>query len=223
MKQTKLLIVVVLFSLVLAACGAKPTPDADGVIGSYTIKGTNPDKSTYDATLNVTAKGEAFDWSWNGGEYKGIGLQQDNIVTVAWGSDACYTVSYVIGADGVLTGKWTDMAASGIGADVATPTDKAKMNGIEGLYNAAGKNPDGSEYSCSLQVTKKAEGVYEWYWFNCGEYTGVGIQNGNIVSVAYGANECSAMAYKFNADSSMDATWTYVGQTDLGTEVVKPK
>jgi hypothetical protein len=149
-------------------------------------------------------------------------LQQDDILTVAVGSDACYVVSYVIGDNGVLTGKWTDMAASGIGADIATPTDMMG-EGIEGLYNAAGTNPDGSEYGCSLQVTKKAENVYEWYWFNCGEYTGVGIQNGKVISVAYGANECSAMSYKVNANGSMDAVWTYVGQTDLGKETAKPK
>lgn len=216
----RIFVLFALYTVMLASCAPKAPVSLEG---SYEVAGTNPDKSTYEATLDVTAKGEAFDWSWNGGEYKGIGLQQDNIVTVAWGSDACYAVSYVISADDVLTGKWTDMAASGIGAEIATPADKAKMNGIEGLYNAAGKNPDGSDYGCSLQVTKKAEGIYEWYWFNCGEYTGVGIQNGNIVSVAYGANECSAMAYKINTDSSMDATWTYVGQSDLGSEVVNPK
>lgn len=223
MKLAKFLMLVLLFGLVLTACGAKPTPDTDGVIGSYTLKGTNPDKSTYEATLDVTAKGDAFDWSWNGGEYKGIGLQQDDVVSVAWGSDACYVVSYTIGDDGVLTGKWTDMAVSGIGSDIDTPVDKSKLNGIEGMYNVRGTNPDGSEYGCLLQVTKKAEGVYEWYWSSCGEYTGVGIQTGKVVSVAYGANECSAMAYKVNADSSMDATWAYVGQSDLGSEVVKPK
>jgi hypothetical protein len=219
-KSIALISLVLSVAFLLTACQGKP--DTDGVVGSYTLEGSNPDGSTYEGTLDVTASGDAFNWNWNGGEYLGVGLQQDDIVSVAWGSDACYVVSYVIGEDGVLTGKWTDMAISGIGADVATPTDNMG-EGIEGLYNAAGKNPDGSEYGCSLQVTKKADGVYEWYWFNCGEYTGVGIQNGNIVSVAYGASECSAMAYKVNDDSSMDATWTYVGQTDLGTETDTPK
>lgn len=221
-KFLKLFTLVLVFAFVLAACSAKPTPDTDGVVGSYTLKGTNPDGSTYEGSLDVTASGEAFNWSWNAGEYKGVGIQQNNVVSVAWGSDACYVVSYVIGEDGVLTGKWTDMAISGIGGDVATPTDNMG-EGIEGLYNAAGTNPDGSEYGCSLQVTKKADGIYEWFWFNCGEYTGVGIQEGNIVSVAYGANECSAISYQVQADGSLNAKWTYVGQTDLGTEVVKPK
>jgi hypothetical protein len=219
-KSLKLFIFVLIVAFALTACGGKP--DTDGVVGTYTLKGTNPDKSTYEGTLDVTAAGEAFNWSWNGGEYKGIGLQQGDTVSVAWGSDACYVVSYVIGNDGVLTGRWTDMAASGIGSDIATPTDMMG-EGLEGLYNAAGKNPDGSDYGCSLQVTKKAENVYEWYWFNCGEYTGVGIQNGEVVSVAYGASECSAMSYKVNANGSMDAVWTYVGQTALGTENAKPK
>lgn len=217
---------VVLFSLMLAvvflltACMGKP--DTDGVVGTYKLDGVNPDGSTYSGTLDVTASGEAFAWSWNAGEYAGVGLQQGEVVSVAWGSDACYVVSYIIGEDGVLTGKWTDMAISGIGADVATPTENMG-EGIEGLYNAIGTNPDGSEYGCSLQVTQKAENVYEWYWFSCGEYTGVGIQDGNVVSVAYGADECSAMSYHVQEDGSLDALWTFVGQTDLGTEIAKPK
>jgi hypothetical protein len=35
-------ILIAVLSLLLAACGAKPTPDTDGVIGSYVVKGTNP-------------------------------------------------------------------------------------------------------------------------------------------------------------------------------------
>lgn len=221
-KFLKFFTLMLIFAFALAACGAKPTPDTDGIVGSYNLKGTNPDASTYEGTLDVTASGDAFKWSWNAGEYAGVGLQQKDVVSVAWGSDACYVVSYTIGDDGVLTGKWTDMAISGIGGDIATPTDNMG-EGIEGLYNAVGKNPDGSEYGCSLQVTKKADGIYEWYWFNCGEYTGVGIQEGNVVSVAYGANECSAISYKVNEDGSLNAKWTYVGKTDLGTEVVTPK
>jgi hypothetical protein len=186
------------------------------------VEGTNPDGSKYEGTLDVTALGEAFSWSWNGGENKGIGLQQGDIVSVAWGADACYVVSYIIEDTGVLSGKWTDMAMSGMGTDVATPTENMG-EGIEGLYNAIGTNPDGSEYGCSLQVTKKAENVYEWFWFNCGEYTGVGIQDGTNISVAYGDSACSAISYHVQDDGSLKGIWTYVGQTDLGTEVDKQK
>jgi len=220
-RSIRSLAIFVLIVLAASACAPRSGADSDGIVGSYNIAGTNPDGSTYESTLDVTATGDAFNWSWNSGEYMGIGLQQDEVVSVAWGSDACYVVSYVIGDDGVLTGKWTDMVASGIGGDVATPTDNMG-EGIEGLYNAVGTNPDGSEYSCSLQVTKTGE-VYEWYWFNCGEYTGVGIQDGNIVSVAYGDNACSAISYHVEEDGSLNAIWAYVGQTDTGTEIVTPK
>ena len=227
MKLHKCNIIIAVLSMLLAACGAQPTPDTDGVIGSYVVKGTNPDKSTYEATLVVTAKGEAFDWSWNDGEYKGVGLQQDDIVSIARGDDDCQLVAYVVGDDGVLTGKWTARSVSGIGSTFLTPVDRAKMNGLEGLYTETGTELDGSEYGgCSLQVTKKAKGVYEFYEPNCmGEWTGVGIQNGNLVSVAIALKqyECVAMSYMVNTDGSMDAIWTHVGQSDLGTENATPK
>ena len=227
MKLHKCNIIIAVLSMLLAACGAQPTPDTDGVIGSYVVKGTNPDKSTYEATLVVTAKGEAFDWSWNDGEYKGVGLQQGDIVSVVWGDDACYVMSYVVGDDGVLTAKWTQKAVSGIGSEVLTPVDKAKMNGLEGLYDTAGTEINGSEYDgCITHATQKAEGVYEWYVPDClDDYYGVGIQNGNLVSVAIAPKqyECVAMSYMVNTDGSMDAIWTHVGQSELGTENATPK
>jgi hypothetical protein len=227
MKRGIPVILIAVLSLLLAACGAKPTPDADGVIGSYDIKGSNPDKSTYEATLVVTAKGEAFDWSWNDGEYKGVGVQQGDIVSVVWGDDDCYLMLYVVGDDGVLTGKWTQIAVSGIGSEVLTPVDKAKMNGLEGQYDTTGTEINGSKYGdCITHVTQQAEGVYEWFVPNCFEdYYGVGIRNGNQVSVAVALerNKCVAMSYKVNTDGSMDAIWTPVGQSDLGTENATPK
>ena len=99
----------------------------------------------------------------------------------------------------------------------------SEMEGIAGSYDLVGTNPDGSEYGCSLQVTKTADGVYEWYWFSCGEYTGVGIQDGNVISVAYGSENCSAISYHVEDDGVLNGSWTYVGMTDLGTDVASPK
>ena len=199
-----------------------PVEAREGIVGAYDLVGTNPDGSEYSGTLDVAAVGDAYSWSWNGGEYMGVGLQTENIVSVAWGADECYVVSYAVGDDGKLNGVWTDMAASGIGTDVATPTDNMG-EGLEGLYNILGTNPDGSEYGCSLQVTKKADNVYEWYWFSCGEYTGVGIQDGNVISVAYGSENCSAISYHVEDDGTLNGVWAYVNQTDLGTDVATPK
>lgn len=246
----KVMALVLLLAFVLSACGVNsqtateqpveepaseepaevPTEEVveeapsemEGIAGSYDLVGTNPDGSEYSGTLDVMAAGDAYSWSWNEGEYTGVGLQTENVVSVAWGADECYVVSYTVEDDGVLSGRWTDMAASGIGTDVATPTDQMG-EGLEGLYNILGTNPDGSEYGCSLQVTKTADGVYEWYWFSCGEYTGVGIQDGNVISVAYGSESCSAISYHVEDDGVLNGSWTYVGMTDLGTDVASPK
>lgn len=249
LSYKKVLALVLLLAFVMSACGGSPQAateqpveepaaeepveapteevaeeapaEMNGIAGSYNLLGTNPDGSEYSGTLGVSASGDAYSWSWNDGEYLGIGLQTGDVVSVAWGADECYVVSYAVGEDGVLNGVWTDMAASGIGGDVATPTDNMG-EGIEGLYNAVGTNTDGSEYTCSLQVTKTADNVYEWYWFNCGEYTGVGIQDGDVVSVAYGSDSCSAISYHVEDDGTLNGVWAYVNTTSLGTDVATP-
>ena len=199
-------------------------PAPEGIARAYTVAGTNPDGSAYDGTLRVTATGDTYQWAWDfgGDEYLGVGIQQENVVSLAWGGEECYVASYVVQDDGVLNGLWTGLGQSSVGTDVGTPTDSIAEGDIAGTYNAAGTDSgDGSAYGCMLDVTADGD-VYTWEWYMCGEFTGVGIMRENIVSVAYGSENCSAISYIVQDDGVLDGIWAYVGQTDLGADVATP-
>src|SRR5262252_2382652 len=68
-------------------------------------------------------------------------------------------------------------------------TNRAAAPDIDGKYNITGTNPDGGSYKGTLEVITRGD-VYQFRWNAGTQYDGVGIQNGNIVAVAYttGAN-----------------------------------
>lgn len=201
---------------------AAPPVEREGIVGAYTAVGTNPDGSGYEGTLDVTANGDVFHWAWDfDGEYLGVGIQQENVVSVAWGGDECYVVSYIIQEDGVISGLWAGLGESAAGTDIATPTDNVTEGDIAGTYNILGADSGGGEYGCMLEVIPDGD-VYQWNWTMCGEFNGVGIREGNSVSVAYGSENCSAISYVVEDDGTLNGTWVYVGTTDLGTDVATP-
>ena len=90
------------------------------------------------------------------------------------------------------------------------PIVEEEIINIEGNYNVLGANPDGSGYGCMLDVTANGE-VYNWHWFACGEFDGLGIPSGNVVSVAWGTSDCHVAAYHVNEDGSL----TYLPDKDI--------
>ena len=197
---------------------AEPPPPSDdmGIAGVYSIAGKNPDTSDYGCMLEIVPVGDVYEWNWFAcGEFEGVGVPQENVVSVAWGGDECSAVSYLVQEDGTLDGVWATFGQTTLGTEKATPT--GDTDGIAGAYTVAGTNPDGSAYDGTLQVTAD-EGVYKWEWNAGGEFLGVGIQQENIVSVGYGSENCSIVSYLVQEDGTFDALWTYVGQTNLGSE-----
>src|ERR1044071_6449399 len=55
---------------------------------------------------------------------------------------------------------------------------------IAGKYNITGTNPDGAAYKGTLEVITRGD-VYQFRWDAGSQYDGVGVQNGNIIAVAY--------------------------------------
>lgn len=111
------------------------------------------------------------------------------------------------------------LAASACGQ---APGEIVDSVNVEGNYNIAGTNPDGSEYGCMLDITKNGD-VYDWYWFACGDYEGTGIQQGEMISVAWGSSDCAIYSYEILADGSLEAIWTPMEYTNLGTERAIPQ
>ena len=218
----KFAILISIFLLTVSACG-KATSEQNGFVnleGNYNIAGKNPDGSNYGCILSVVPNGEVYKWYWSScGDYEGIGIQQGNVVSVAWGSPDCTVVSYDIQEDGTLKAKWTPINYTNLGSEMAIST--LKNGPLEGSYKVSGTNPDGSRYDGALEVT--AEGnVYRWAWNTGNEILGVGIQRDNIVSVAYGSAGCSIVSYLIHTDKSLEALWAYVGTSETGSESVTP-
>jgi hypothetical protein len=70
------------------------TADED-VAGTYAVAGQNPDGSTYECFLTISPSADTYTWKWwDCGEFDGIGIRLDNIISVVWGAADCGVVAY---------------------------------------------------------------------------------------------------------------------------------
>ena len=209
------------------ACGGNATapteeqPELADLSGNYDVAGANPDGSTYQCVLDVARDGAVYQWNWSAcGDFQGVGIQRENVVSVGWGGEECGVVSYLIQEDGALTGLWTTGGQTALGSEQATPVGDAGGD-VVGTYSVVGANPDGSEYEGQL-VVDAAGDVFRWTWDAGGNFLGVGIRQGNVVSVGWGDEKCGVASYLVQEDGTLDSRWVYVGQTDPGGERVTP-
>ena len=191
-----------------------PAPD---VAGKYNITGTNPDGSPYRGTLEVISRGDVYQFRWNAGaQYDGVGVQNGNVVAVSFttGSEGkgCGVIDYEIKSDGDLVGKWGYWGVNEAGSETAKRTSGS---GLEGEYEAAGKNPDGKTYNAKLTV-EPAGNLYRFVWSN--DTDGVGIRRGNNIAVGIGGSRCGFVVYEVKSDGSLDGVWGGGGSDKTGTE-----
>jgi hypothetical protein len=101
------------------------------------------------------------------------------------------------------------------GSTTTTPPE------IDGKYNVTGTNPNNSVYKGTLEVIKHGQ-VYQFRWNAGVQYDGVGVQNGDVVAVAfaYGANGkgCGVVDYTILSNGALDGKWGYWGTNESGTE-----
>jgi len=192
-----------------------PAPD---IAGTYNITGTNPEGGgTYKGTLKVITRGDVYQFQWNAGtQYDGVGVQNGNIIAVAYttGSDGkgCGVVDYDIAGDGSLSGKWGYWGTNDAGTETATRTGGS---GLVGEYDATGKNPDGKQYKAHLTV-EPAGNLYRFAWSN--DTDGIGIKRGDNVAVGIGGRRCGFVMYQAQSDGSLDGIWGGGGSDKTGTE-----
>jgi hypothetical protein len=98
---------------------AKRTGGTD-LEGDYGISGKNTAGKEYKGKLNVRKNGEGYDFSWSAGiTLEGFGVKQGDKVAVGFGGKACGFVSYEVGSDGTMTGKWGGSGSKEFGTEVA--------------------------------------------------------------------------------------------------------
>lgn len=191
-----------------------PVPD---ITGKYNVAGSNPNGTTYKGTLEIFSRGDVYQFRWDAGtQYDGVGVANANVVAVAFASGAngkgCGVIDFNIQDDGALDGKWGYWGVSQAGTEKATRT---RGSGLDGEYDATGKNPNGKEYQAKLTV-EPAGNLYRFVWSNNSD--GVGIKQGNNVAVGIGGARCGFVAYEIRSDGTLDGIWGGYGSDKTGTE-----
>ena len=192
---------------------AEPT----NIVGKYNITGTNPNGAVYKGTLEVLSRGDVYQFRWNAGaQYDGVGVQNSNVVAVAFANGSngqgCGVVDYSIKSGGELDGKWGYWGTDESGTERAT---RKSGSGLEGDYDGAGKNPNGKEYKVSISV-QPAGNLYHFAWSNNTE--GLGIKQGDNVAVGIGGTRCGFVAYEIGSDGTLEGIWGGYGSDKTGTE-----
>lgn len=195
---------------------APPAP-APNIAGKYNVTGSNPNGGNYKGTLGIIAHGDVYQFRWSAGvQYDGVGVQNGNIVAVAYttGSNGqgCGVVDYDIKDDGALDGKWGYWGTNEAGTETATRTSGADL---EGEYDGNGKNPSGTSYKVKITV-EPAGNLYHFVWSNHTE--GIGIKRGNNVAVGIGGSRCGFVTYEVQSDGALDGIWGGGGSDKTGTE-----
>lgn len=97
----------------------------------------------------------------------------------------------------------------------------SKDNDVAGSYSITGKNPSGQAYQGDLTIIKQDE-VYQFSWNVAGSaYDGVGVRDGDLMAVGYGAGEngkgCGAAIYKIGT-RTLDGKLGGWGYNQVGTQ-----
>jgi hypothetical protein len=91
-----------------------------GLAGGYDVTGTMPNGTTYRGALKVAAEGAGFSFDWDGSEAgQGFGIQLGDYVSVGIGTESCGFISYEVGPDGRLAGRWSTFKARAVGTEIA--------------------------------------------------------------------------------------------------------
>ncbi|HXT64191.1 MAG TPA: hypothetical protein VN696_14230 [Pyrinomonadaceae bacterium] len=186
------------------------------IAGKYTITGTNPNGSSYRGGLEVIEHGDVYQFRWlAGNQSDGVGVVNGEVVAVAFASGAngtgCGVIDYNIQGDGSLLGRWGYWGKDEAGSENATRTGGT---GLEGEYDATGKNPNGTNYKAKLTV-EPAGNLYRFVWSN--NTDGVGIRQGDNIAVGIGGTRCGFVSYEIKPDG-LEGIWGGYGSDKTGTE-----
>lgn len=201
-----------------APTAAAPS-SAGSIAGSYTISSaSNPGGGSYKGKVEITKQTEHYKLSWTlpSESYSGVGIEQDGILGVGWGTGDDYGVVVYEVSGGTLTGRW---ASSKTGSKLGTETLKGPA-GLDGTYTVTGTSPEsGGAYQGTVTITKQGS-TYAVKWkLASGEgYSGVGmLRNDNfVVGWGMGGNS-GAVVYRVGT-SELSGSWAIPSSSQLGTE-----
>jgi hypothetical protein len=104
------------------------TPSTSGGaedFGDYVVSGKNVDSTPYKGALFITPEGGdhklLFGWR-TGQDSHGFGFTHQGVIVATFGAPTCGLVTYTLGADGSLDGRWS-MLHGGFGSEQAKKID----------------------------------------------------------------------------------------------------
>ncbi len=77
--------------------------------------------------------------------------------------------------------------------------------GLTGRYVAEGRNPDGSSYRGTVQMTQTAAVVSMAWQVGASSYIGTGVQEGRVLTINWG--QTTPVVYVLMPDGSLHGTW----------------
>ena len=112
-------VIVLAIALILAMC---PAGWAQKVGGEYTVKGTNPNGSTYSGTAMITPRGDGCRITWDvGTQWHGLCLLNGDAFAATYSSSGTSgLLIYRLQPDGTLSGFWV-LDSGGTGTEALIP------------------------------------------------------------------------------------------------------
>lgn len=113
-----------LFAALLAVSAAAPAAAQTVNAGTYTVKGTNLDGSSYEGTATITLASETtcvIEWKTGGTTSQGVCMLHEDAFAAAYMlQDQIGLIVYKVKGDGVLEGSWTLTGKDGSGTETLT-------------------------------------------------------------------------------------------------------
>jgi hypothetical protein len=107
----------------LVALGWCAAASAQSVGGKYTVKGTNPDGSSYSGSAEINPSGDSCRMIWNvGSTWRGICMLANKSFAASYRQGETFgLVIYELQPDGALKGVWTVADQKGVGTETLIP------------------------------------------------------------------------------------------------------
>jgi hypothetical protein len=95
----------------------------------------------------------------------------------------------------------------------------------DGLYDVAGTNLDGTEYTGLAQIRAVGLNSFNIVWRLGNQLVeGVGMASGRTIAVTYGQAQRPGMGiYTLNPDGTLEGEWTIIGAPAIGRERMTPR
>lgn len=205
--------------------GGAPTQTPGEWAGDYRVRGINPDRSRYRGTLEIEGEPtEVLRLNWDtNGSYEGVGIAEGQVLAAAHGDegDICNAAAFTIAEDGSLSARWASFDGRGPSAEEAVAVVPGP-EGLAGSYAIEGVNPDGNDYSGSMDLIKTGQAFEVVRQVGGILVRGSAMKSGNVLGVAFGGETCAVVVYRQAADGHLDGIWGASGVRNPGQERATP-